>query len=127
MSRNFASPHRDIDSLLTGRVIPLHLRANDDECKQPRQVREDDLCMRQHERATYRDIAVMSRRYGVADVLAERMAQCRGASCRQGRVECRENCNPPPEMACAAPEDEARSFREWLADLYADMKALFKG
>lgn len=33
--------------------------------------------------------------------------QCRGTSCRGGRTECRENCNPLPEMACAEPEDIA--------------------
>lgn len=39
-------------------------------------------------------------------VLAESFAHfagCRGSSCRQGRMECRENC--VPEMACTAGED----------------------
>lgn len=33
-------------------------------------------------------------------------AQCRGHSCRQGRVACREACDRPAEMACAAPDDK---------------------
>ena len=38
--------------------------------------------------------------------LAETPPACRGATCRQGRTECREACNPLPEMACAEPEPE---------------------
>jgi hypothetical protein len=38
--------------------------------------------------------------------LAETPPACRGVSCRQGRVECREACNPLPEMACAEPDPE---------------------
>lgn len=42
---------------------------------------------------------------------ALRQTSCRGASCRQGRAPCRENCNPMPEMACTAGEDSDQS--EW--------------
>jgi hypothetical protein len=37
-------------------------------------------------------------------------AQCRGHSCRQGRVACREACDRPAEMACAAPDDKPVSW-----------------
>lgn len=56
-----------------------------------------------------------------AQVIAEsfqHIASCRGMSCRQGRVECREDCNPLPEMACAAPDDVEETawgrMRQWL-------------
>jgi hypothetical protein len=55
-------------------------------------------------------IASISRRCGLIDVMSERLAaslpECRGTSCRQGRRPCREGCRtaprPMPEMSCTA-------------------------
>jgi hypothetical protein len=30
------------------------------------------------------------------------LPSCKGASCNGGRLPCRENCNPLPEMACSS-------------------------
>lgn len=48
-----------------------------------RPVTEDDLKVREYERSIYRQIG------------------CQGASCRQGRAECKDGCGrPDAEMAC---------------------------
>lgn len=47
-----------------------------------------------------------------ANVIAwrEQAPQCRGVSCRQGRMPCRERCGALAEMACAEPEPDMPSL-----------------
>jgi hypothetical protein len=114
-----------------------------------RGLREDDLCMRQHEREVYAEIAMHSRRCGLLDfkaeqerdrLVAESVAHmagtgCRGHSCRQGRLPCRENCAEVAAAgvatAFAEPDDTSdgiaargwRWVREFVSDWFDDIDA----
>lgn len=65
-----------LDQAHAARVIQLH---------QVRPVNEDDLCMRAAERSVYREIAFMSRGFGVLDVKAEQEERCQWCT---GTAEC---------------------------------------
>lgn len=41
---------------------------------------------------------------------------CRGHSCRQARLPCRENCPPAIEMACTTGEDPLKPMPWWATD-----------
>jgi hypothetical protein len=70
-----------------------------------RRITECDLNKLRSEHDAYEALARQCAKARVPSHL--RLAElpgCRGDSCRQGRVACRENCNPP-EMACTAGEE----------------------
>lgn len=89
----------------------------------PRRVTECDLRKLRSEHDAYHALqAEATRRERLMSVvgrvpleLVHDAAACRGASCRQGRQPCRENCNPIKEMSVYAPDDErdSRAKAEW--------------
>lgn len=84
---------------------------------QPRRVTENDLRKMRSEHDAYHAMHAEATRQErlmsvVGRVPLELVRSCRGESCRQGRMPCRENCGA--EMACTSGEDRTEGNAIWL-------------